>query len=344
MFTDHMFLAEYDVEHGWSRPTIRPCAPLSIHPAAQVLHYGLSCFEGMKAYHGIDGKMRLFRPELNMQRLKRSAERLQLAEFSPDELLECLKALLRVDKMWLPKQLGHSMYIRPFMFSSADVLGVSKSTKSTLSILLSPVGPYFPSGLKPIRLFIDENRRRAWPGGVGEFKVGGNYATTILPQVEAAEKYGASQVLYTFEEHGQPAVFAESGAMNIFFLIQNINGERELATPPLDGTILPGVTRDSILSLTRQWGEFKVSERQITIAEVEKAAYEKRLLEVFGSGTACIVQPVGELIKSNGHVLVSQATMKGVDEQSTLAARVQQEILDIQYGRHAQHPWTIVID
>lgn len=360
VFTDHMFLAEYDTTKGWSRPIIKPFGPLHIHPAAQVLHYGLACFEGMKAYYGADGHTRLFRPEMNMHRLHRSANRLELADFDPKELLESLKALLRVDRAWLPSQQGNSIYIRPFMFSNADVLGVSRSTKTTLSILLSPVGPYFPGGLKPIRLFVDETRRRAWPGGVGQFKVAGNYAPTIKPQVEAAQKYGASQVVYTFsntvsnsnpEAETSPdpdsATFAECGAMNVFFFIEKPTNnsttnssttgtmKRELVTPPLDGTILPGITRDSILQLAREWGEFEVSERQVTVGEVRQAAFEGRLLEVFGSGTACIVQPVGELVREGGEI------MKTTGGRS-LAERFQGELTDIQYGRKAHH-WSIPV-
>jgi branched-chain amino acid aminotransferase len=265
------------------------------------------------------------------------------------------------------------------MFSNADVLGVSRSTKTTLSILLSPVGPYFPGGLKPIRLFIDETRRRAWPGGVGQFKVAGNYAPTIKPQVEAAQKYGASQVVYTFSNtdinnnNNTPgtkassdpdsATFAECGAMNVFFLIEKPSNsttdtssskKKELVTPPLDGTILPGITRDSILQLAREWGEFEVSERQVTIGEVRQAASEGRLVEVFGSGTACIVQPVGELVREGGEIMKTTSgggSSGGGGSGSSsstggrsLAERFQDELMDIQYGRKAHHPWSVVVD
>jgi branched-chain amino acid aminotransferase len=260
----------------------------------------MCCFEGMKAYQGADGRMRLFRPELNMARLRRSGRRLQLADFEPQELLGCLKQLLLVDRSWLPAREGYSIYIRPFMFSSAHALGVAKPTRSTISILLSPVGPYFPTGLKPISLFVDEHHRRAWPGGVGDYKVGGNYAPTIQPQVAAGQAHGVPQVLYTFKEsheHPDHAEFEECGSMNMFFYLQQPDGRRELVTPALSGTILPGITRDSILALAAQWGECEVAERPVTIAEVRAAAHEGRLLEMFGSGTACIVQPVGSLVR-----------------------------------------------
>jgi branched-chain amino acid aminotransferase len=353
-----------------------------MHPAAQVLHYGMTCFEGMKAYKGADGLPRLFRPELNMARLARSARRLQLAPFDPQELLECIKSLIKVDSGWVPSKEGHSLYLRPFLFSSAHVLGVAKATRTTLSIIMSPVGPYFPSGMRPISLFVEERATRAWPGGVGQFKIGGNYAPTIQPQVQASASHGAQQVVYTFNNsnetngmNGDDAVFEECGAMNIFFLIEKSeaskrhqdnfldaeinhgtttttsNKERsgaknkryELVTPTLDrGTILPGITRDSIVSLARDWDEFEVSERQITIREIRQAAAEGRLIEVFGSGTACIVQPVGALVRGNGEMW--QPNVSDPEDPRALAPRLQRALMDIQYGRVPSHPWSVVVD
>ncbi|GAB4819863.1 hypothetical protein N2152v2_006909 [Parachlorella kessleri] len=343
-FTDHMFLAEHTAEAGWGQPAIKPFGFIPLHPAAQVLHYGMCCFEGMKAYQGVDGRARLFRPDMNMARFHRSSQRLQLAEFDPQELLECIKELLRVDRAWLPAKEGYSIYIRPFMFSSAHVLGVAKTTRSMVSVVLSPVGPYFPTGLRPISLFVDELHRRAWPGGVGDVKVGGNYAPTIQPQVEAAAAFGTQQVLYTLNPTHTPfseeAVFAECGAMNMFFLLEQRGGGRELVTPRLDGTILPGVTRDSILQLARGWGEFEVSERQLTLREVKEAAKEGRLLECFGAGTACIVQPVGVLLRANGDVMTAQYQ---AGDLRSVALRAQRQLLDIQYGRQP-HPWSVAIE
>ena len=366
-----MLLAEHADGEGWTRPLISPFGYMQIHPAAQVLHYGMTCFEGMKAYRGVDGRPRLFRPELNMARLARSARRLQLAPFDPQELLECIKSLIKVDSNWLPSKEGHSLYLRPYLFSSAHVLGVAKATRTTLSCIMSPVGPYFPSGLRPISLFVEERAARAWPGGVGQYKIGGNYAPTIQPQVQAAASHGAQQVVYTFNGANQDsngtmsddAVFEECGAMNIFFLIEkptrlrssggnrggggvgiNKNEKRyELVTPSLEGgTILPGITRDSILSLAREWGEFDVSERQITIREVRQAASEGRLCEVFGSGTACIVQPVGALVRGNGDMW--QPNVSDPADPRALAPRLQRALLDIQYGRVPNHPWSVPIN
>lgn len=350
VFTDHMFVAEHEAGRGWSAPAIKPLGMLQMHPAAQVLHYGMCCFEGMKAYHGADGRMRLFRPDQNMARLRRSARRLQLADFDPEELLACLKQLLLVDRSWLPAREGFSIYIRPFAFASSGVLGVAKPGRTTLSILLSPVGPYFPTGLKPISLFVDEHHRRAWPGGAGDCKVGGNYAPTIHPQVQAAERYGTPQVLYTFREshqHPDQGEFEECGAMNVFFYMQKRGGGRVLATPRLSGTILPGITRDSILHLARAWGGCDVEERPVTIEEVRQANQEGRLLEVFGSGTACIVQPIGALVRSNGEVfrphLGTEEALSASGSEGSLSARLQRTLLDIQYGR-TEHPWGVVVE
>jgi branched-chain amino acid aminotransferase len=370
VFTDHMLLAEHADGQGWTRPLVQPFGYIPMHPAAQVLHYGMTCFEGMKAYRGADGTPRLFRPEMNMNRLARSARRLQLAPFDPQQLLECIKALIKVDSGWLPSNEGHSLYLRPFLFSSAHVLGVAKATRTTLSIIMSPVGPYFPSGMRPISLFVEERATRAWPGGVGQYKIGGNYAPTIQPQVQAAAIHGAQQVVYTFNSDGSSdssddAVFEECGAMNIFFLIEkskqinkNVdssfsissstasnNSEKryELVTPSLDrGTILPGITRDSILSLAREWDEFEVSERLITIREIRQAASEGRLCEVFGSGTACIVQPVGALVRGNGEMW--QPSVSDPADPRALAPRLQRALMDIQYGRVPNHPWSIAIE
>ncbi|KAL4419522.1 hypothetical protein ABPG77_005753 [Micractinium sp. CCAP 211/92] len=345
VFTDHMFLAEHAVGQGWAPPAIKPLGMLQLHPASQVLHYGMCAFEGMKAYQGADGRVRLFRPDRNMARLRRSARRLQLADFDPQELLECLKQLLLLDRSWLPAQEGYSLYIRPFAFASSGVLGVAKPSHTTMSILLSPVGPYFPTGLQPVSLFVDEHNRRAWPGGAGDCKIGGNYAPTIMPQVEAAQRHGVPQVVYTFKEaaqHPDEAQFEEAGAMNVFFYLQRRDGTRTLATPPLAGTILPGVTRDSILQLARHWGAEvgEVEERPVTIAELREAHREGRLLEMFGSGTACVVQPVGSLVRASGEVF---ATAAPFDAQRSLAGRLQRALLDIQYGR-VEHPWSVVVE
>ncbi|BDA47474.1 Branched-chain-amino-acid aminotransferase, cytosolic [Coccomyxa sp. Obi] len=345
-FTDHLFIAEHTEGAGWGRPQIRPFSQgITVHPAAQVLHYGMCCFEGMKAYLGVDGRGRLFRPDLNMERMYRSSRRLMLADYDPDELLECLKELLRVDRQWLPEREGYSLYVRPFMFSTAHTLGVGRPTRSTIAITLSPVGPYFSTGLTPIQLFLDEQHVRAWPGGVGDCKVGSNYAPTILPQSEAFKKYGTPQVLYTLptgdRNDPESSVISESGAMNCFFFLDKADGSGQaLITPPLDGTILPGVTRDSILALARAWGDIEVSEAYLTIKELKQASQEGRLREIFGCGTACIVQPINGLIRANGEVI---AAPFDADSETTMTARMTRALTDIQYAR-VPSDWSVPFD
>eukprot|EP00887_Chlorella_sp_A99_P003728 scaffold7.g3728.t1 len=342
VFSDHMFLTEHAEGEGWARPAIRPFGPVALHPAAQVLHYGMCCFEGMKAYRGADGRTRLFRPEMNMARFHRSVRRLELANFDPAELLDCVKELLRVDASWLPAREGYSLYIRPFAFSSARALGIGKTSHTTISVVLSPVGPYFPSGLKPVSLFVDEVNSRAWPGGVGDRKLGGNYAPTVQVQVEAARRHGTQQVIYTCRDPSRPGeeAFEECGSMNVFFHMAQRDGSRVLATPELDGKILPGITRDSVLALARAWDECAVEERRVTLAEVKQAATEGRLLEVFGTGTACIVQPVAALVRGNGDVY---RTSVDVAHPDSLAARLHAAMQDIYYGR-VEHPWSVPVD
>jgi len=252
-FTDHLLEIDWDSENGWSAPQIIPFDDLKIHPAASSLHYGLQCFEGMKAYVDDNSDVRLFRPDKNMERMNTSCERLFLPNFDGEELTECIKELIKVDRSWIPEGEGYSLYIRPTAISTHPYLGVTKPENAKVFVILSPVGPYYPSGFAPVKLFADNRNVRAWPGGIGYAKAGGNYAPTIGPQTEAAEK-GYSQVLWLFGEDDQ---VTEVGTMNMFTFWINEEGEKELVTAPLDGTILPGVTRDSILQLAREWGEFK---------------------------------------------------------------------------------------
>jgi hypothetical protein len=195
VYTDHMLQVSWKDGLGWTAPTIDPLGPISLHPCAQVLHYGVECFEGMKAYKGKDGRLRLFRPNMNMDRLARSASRLTLPHFDKAEMLECIKELVRVERDWVPDEEGFSIYIRPTMIGTHPFLGVCPTREAMMFVVLTPVGPYFPSGLKPIKLFVETENVRAFPGGVGDKKIGGNYAPTILPQLRASQ-HGCSQVRY----------------------------------------------------------------------------------------------------------------------------------------------------
>jgi branched-chain amino acid aminotransferase len=339
LFTDHMLEIDWTSDHGWHAPVIRPYGPFQMDPAASVLHYGLECFEGMKGYLDSEGRTRLFRPDMNMARMKVSCERMNLPDFDGDAFLECIKELVRLDKGCIPEGDGFSLYLRPTAISTHPYLGVTGAQSSKLYCILSPVGPYYPEGFKPVTLYADNQNRRAWPGGVGFTKCGGNYAPTIKVQMDAAKK-GYSQVLWLFGDDDQ---LTEVGTMNMFTFWVNEDGDKELVTAPLDGTILPGVTRDTILNLARGWGEFKVTERSYTMAEMTKAIEEKRLIECFGAGTAAVVSPI-RLISYHGTEYEVPLDPKNPDAVAgPLTQRVWDTIVGIQYGRD-EHEWSVVID
>lgn len=289
-FSDHMLDIDWTHEKGWSAPTIVPYGNISISPAAQCLHYALECFEGMKAYVDVNGDISMFRPDMNMARLNRSCQRIGLPTFDGEELLSCIKELLKIERDWIPEGRGYSLYIRPYCISTHPVISVGASHGAKLGVILSPVGPYYKSGFAPVRLYADAKYVRAFPGGVGDTKVGGNYGPSIVPQKEAMDK-GYAQVLWLF---GEDHEVTEVGTMNQFFLWNTPDGRRELVTAPLDGTILPGVTRDSILHLARAgtFGDMDVVERKYTLKECIAAVEEGRMIESFGAGTAAIVSPV----------------------------------------------------
>ncbi|XP_073477561.1 branched-chain-amino-acid aminotransferase, cytosolic isoform X1 [Aquarana catesbeiana] len=333
-FTDHMFIVEWSVKNGWEKPTIKPFQNISIHPACSALHYAIQLFEGLKAYRGVDGKIRLFRPQLNMDRMLRSAIRMTLPPFDKKELLECIKKLIDIDREWVPKSTDASLYVRPIFMSTEPSLGVKRPSKAALYVILSPVGAYFQSGaFSPVSLWANPKYVRAWKGGTGDSKVGGNYGNSLFAQYEAQDA-GCQQVLWLYGEDEQ---ITEVGTMNLFLYWTNENGELELATPPLDGIILPGVTRHSILDLAKKWGEFKVSERYITMKELLTALKENRVKEMFGSGTACVVCPVGTVQYKDENLHIPT-----MENGPKIAARVLKELADIQYGR-MENSWTIVV-
>ncbi|XP_075773744.1 branched-chain-amino-acid aminotransferase, cytosolic-like isoform X1 [Pelodiscus sinensis] len=324
-FTDHMLTVEWSQEQGWGRPHIKPFQNLSLHPASSSLHYAVALFEGMKAFRGEDQRIRLFRPLLNMERMHRTAARASLPLFDQQQLLECLRRLVAVDQDWVPHSDCASLYIRPTFISTEPTLGVSRAGHALLYIILSPVGAYFATGpMGAVGLLADPRYVRAWPGGVGDYKMAGNYAPTILVQAEAV-RAGCQQALWLYGDDHQ---LTEVGTMNIFLFWSDPQGDLELVTPPLNGLILPGVTRQSLLDLGRKWGEFKVSERCITMAELLRGLQEKRVREVFGSGTACVVSPVS-------HVLYQGQTypIPTMENGPELTKRFLKELTDIQYGR-----------
>eukprot|EP00835_Amoeboradix_gromovi_P003366 NODE_219_length_14015_cov_0.496335.p4 type:complete len:319 gc:universal NODE_219_length_14015_cov_0.496335:3889-2933(-) len=259
-FSDHMFIVDFD--NGWKSPRIVPYQPIALDPSCSVFHYATECFEGMKAYKDKSNNIRLFRPSMNMRRFNSSAERLALPQVSEQDLLHCIKELCKVDSKFIPNQKGYSLYIRPTLIGTSPSLGVSPSTQAKLFVICSPVGPYFKEGFKPISLYATTKFARAWKGGSGSFKIGANYSPTIVPQ-KIAQSQGHSQVLWLVNDE-----LSEVGTMNIFvYWIKD--GKKELVTPPLDGTILPGVTRDSILKLAESMG-IPVRQGKITMTEIIK--------------------------------------------------------------------------
>ncbi|CAF4134665.1 unnamed protein product, partial [Rotaria sordida] len=323
-FSDHMLTIKHTNASGWEKPVIEPLKPFSIHPAAKVLHYAIEIFEGLKAYRGNDGKIRLFRPDLNMKRMLTSAERSVLPTFDGNELLECIKKLIQVDADWVPRSTSSTLYVRPTFIGTEPTLGVGASNESLLFVVTGPVGPYFPTGFKPVSLLADTFHCRAFPGGVGAYKAGSNYGPTIYVN-QLAHSKGCQQVLWLY---GNKQHITEVGTMNVFIYLKNKKGSNELVTPPLNGLILPGVTRQSILDLGRTWKELTVSEREITMDELLEAHRENRLLEMFGAGTACIVCPVERIIYEG-----KEYNLATMNKGAPLTTRFHDELVNIQFGR-----------
>ncbi|MBQ8582263.1 MAG: branched-chain amino acid aminotransferase [Ruminococcus sp.] len=286
IFTDYMFVMPYDAGQGWHDPEIRPYAPIELSPAAMCLHYGQTVFEGLKAYRTAEGKIQLFRPEENFKRLNQSNERLVIPELPVDMAMEGLMELLKVEKDWVPSKDGESLYIRPFIFAVDPFLGVKPGDQYLFVIILSPSGAYYESGLNPVNIYVESKYVRAVRGGMGYAKTGGNYAASLIGQDEA-HKQNYAQVLWL--DGVEQKYIEEVGAMNIFFVIDG-----EVVTPMLQGSILPGITRKSAIDVCKSKG-IKVSERRISIQEIADAYDAGKLEEVFGTGTAAVISPVGHL-------------------------------------------------
>ncbi|XRK15762.1 branched-chain amino acid aminotransferase [Elusimicrobium posterum] len=286
IFTDHMFVLDYDSDKGWHDARIVPYGNIEMSPASMVLHYGQEVFEGMKAYKTKEGKVLLFRPEENFKRLNNSNTRMGIPHIDENLALEALKKLISIDKDWIPSDFGTSLYIRPFIFATQANLGVKISSSYKFMIIMCPVGSYFKAALKPTNILVESKYVRAVRGGTGEVKTGGNYASSLKAQ-EEAEGQDCSQVLWL--DGVEHKYIEEVGAMNVFFVIGD-----EVITPALNGSILPGITRKSVIELLSKKG-YKVTERRVSIEEIYNASQDGSLKEVFGSGTAAIVSPVGIL-------------------------------------------------
>jgi branched-chain amino acid aminotransferase len=317
-FTDHMFVMDYIEGKGWHNAQIVPYQPISLDPSAMIFHYGQSVFEGLKAYVSKEGKILLFRPEQNFKRMNRSNDRLCIPEIDEDFALEGLKQLVTLDQDWIPEAEGTSLYIRPFIISTKPYLGVSPSDEYKLIIIMSPVGSYYKEGLDPVKIHVESQYVRAAAGGTGKAKTGGNYAASLKAQADAADK-GYSQVLWL--DAAEKRFIEEVGSMNIFF---KINGE--VVTPALNESILEGITRKSTIELLKHWG-INVIERKISVEEIFEA-YEAGLLEeAFGTGTAAVISPVGELRWKDQEILINNC------ETGELSKKIYDTITGIQTGK-----------
>ena len=317
IFTDHMFNMDYSPEKGWHNPRIEPYGPLDMDPSIMVLHYGQGVFEGLKAYRTESGDVQLFRPVQNFKRMNRSSKIICIPEIDESFALEALKQLITVEKDWIPSVSGTSLYIRPTIIATDPYIGVRASFTYRFFIIMSPVGAYYAEGFNPVKILVTKEHVRAVRGGVGEAKTPGNYAASLYAG-EKAHKEGYTQVLWL--DGVEQKYIEEVGAMNIFFLIDD-----ELITPMLSGSILPGITRDSVIALAKSW-DVKVSERRISIDEVMAANETGKLKEIFGSGTAAVISPVGELKYGEQVIQIGDGSV------GPMANKLFNYLQDIQYG------------
>ena len=318
VFADHMLLQSYRAGEGWAAARIAPYAPLALDPAAGALHYGQSVFDGLKAFRAADGGVRLFRPDTHIARLCRSAERLCMPVPDAAAALRSLRTLVALEQEWVPSAPGTALYIRPAIIATEGFLGVRPAQEYLYFVILSPVGAYYPEGMAPVKILVEDVQVRAVEGGLGSAKTGANYAAS-LHAGERARRRGFSQVLWL--DGREHRYLEEVGAMNLMLRIKD-----EVVTPPLSGNILPGVTRDCVLTLLRAWG-VPVSERPITIDEVLAASHDCTLREVWGTGTAAVISPVGELAYQG-----SPLTVNG-GRTGELTQRLYDALTAIQYGR-----------
>ncbi|WP_346795751.1 branched-chain amino acid aminotransferase [Halomonas sp. Bachu 37] len=322
-FSDHMVHIRWTVDAGWHGHQVRPYGPLTLDPAAAVLHYGQEIFEGIKAYRHADGSVWTFRPEKNAERFRRSARRLALPELSDDDFIGSLKALLVQDHEWVPTPASEadecSLYLRPFMIASETFLGVRPSQEVDYYVIASPAAAYFKGGVEPVSIWLSSNYNRAAPGGTGFAKCGGNYAASLAAQKEA-EAHGCGQV--AFLDATENKWVEELGGMNLFFVFK----DGRIVTPKLTGTILEGVTRDSVLTLAKDEG-LTPEERHISIDEWREGAASGEITEIFACGTAAVITPVGELVTENDRIRLAAGS------DNAMGKRIRSKLLDLQYGR-----------
>ncbi len=318
IFTDHMFIMNYTEGQGWHDPRIVPFQNISLSPAAMVYHYGQEMFEGLKAYKGDNGEVYLFRPDMNAKRTNVTNDRLCIPNIPEEDFVQAVKAVVDIDRDWIPTTPGTSLYVRPFIIATDEFLGVAPSHTYMFMVILSPSGAYYSSGLAPVGIWIEDEYVRAVRGGMGFAKTGGNYAASLIGQVKAHnEDY--SQVLWL--DGVERKYIEEVGSMNIFFKIDG-----KVVTPALNGSILPGITRNSTIQLCKDWG-YEVEERKISVDELLEAQKNGKLEEVFGTGTAAVISPVGKLRYVDDVMLINNG------EIGELSQKLYDTMTGIQYGK-----------
>lgn len=329
-FTDHMFMMDYDKGIGWHDARIVPYQNLSLDPACMVFHYAQEMFEGLKAYKTPNGNIQLFRPDKNIERMNQTNERLCIPKLEQSDVLDALKALVEVEKEWVPTADGTSLYIRPFIIATDVQLGVHPSKSYKFMIILSPVGSYYPEGIKPVKIFVEREYVRAVKGGTGYAKVGGNYACSLIGQ-QKAEELGYSQVLWL--DGVEHKYVDEVGAMNVFFVINNV-----VVTPTLEeGNILPGVTRNSCIQILKSFG-YEVEERKLELAEIIEAYKNGTLNEAFGTGTAAVISPMGLLDTGDLKIVINN------NEIGPVAQKLYDTLTGIQWGKvEDTFNWTVKV-
>ncbi len=320
-FSEHMVVIAYEEGEGWGPAVLQPYAPLTLDPATSVLHYGQAIFEGFKAYRQPDGAIKTFRAERNAMRFASSARRLAMPELPVERFLEASDALIRQDRAWVPSNPGESLYMRPFMIGTDAMLGVKPSRRYLCVFIASPSGNYFPSGVKPVTVWLSEEYVRACPGGTGAAKFAGNYAASLLAQ-QNAKAQGCDQVVWIDAVHRR--YVEEMGGMNIMFVYAE-GGGHTVVTPELTGTLLPGVTRESLLELARDMG-YGAEERKVTVDEWAAAVREARMTEAFACGTAAVITPIGRVKSAHGEYSIHGG------ETGPVASRLRKALLDIQHG------------
>ena len=329
VFTEHMAGISWDREHGWHDAEIRPYGPIQMDPGTSVLHYAQAVFEGLKAFRQPDGRIAVFRPEANAARFRRSARRLALPELPDRTFIEAIELLVRTDRDWVPSEPEHSLYLRPFMYASEVGLGVRPSSEVKFVLIASPSGSYFPTGVKPVTVWLSEEFIRAAPGGTGEAKCGGNYAGSLLAQAQASAQ-GCDQVVWLDAVHHSSV--EEMGGMNLFFVF-GTGANARLVTPALTGTLLPGITRDALLTLGSDLG-YEAIEGRVSVAEWKAGCADGSLTEVFACGTAAVITPVGAVKSAHG------AWTVGDGKPGKVSMRLRQALVDIQRGAAPDaHGW-----